>query len=112
MVDAATPVQFSTVNYVKDNKSYSATKQNDIVTIKDNNGGIRQLPLADFMQNELPNAQNITLEKVPEKDTVEISTKKSEEAKADNSTNPQPVSQETPQQQEEPAVGKKLDVAA
>ena len=74
MADAIAPAQFSTINYIKDGEKISATKQGTTVTLVGDKNGTRQMPLQDFVQNELPNAKDIKLEKSPEQDTVEIGT--------------------------------------
>jgi hypothetical protein len=72
MVDAVTPAQFSTINYTKDGEKISATKQGSTVTLVGDKNGTRQMPLDDFVKNELPNAKDIKLEKSPEQDTVQV----------------------------------------
>lgn len=74
MADAVAPAQFSTINYIKDGEKISATKQGTTVTLVGDKNGTRQMPLQDFVQNELPNAKDIKLENSPEQDTVEIGT--------------------------------------
>ena len=74
MVDAVAPAQFSTINYIKDGEKISATKQGSIVTLVGDKNGTRQMPLDDFVKNELPNAKDIKLEKSPEQDTVQLGT--------------------------------------
>ena len=74
MADAIAPAQFSVINYVKDGEKISATKQGTTVTLVGDKNGTRQMPIQDFVQNELPNAKDIKLEKSPEQDTVEIGT--------------------------------------
>ena len=72
MVDAVTPAQFSTINYIKDGEKISATKQGSTVTLVGDKNGTRQMPLDDFVKNELANAKDIKLEKSPEQDTVQL----------------------------------------
>jgi hypothetical protein len=72
MVDAVTPAQFSKINYTKDGEKISATKQGSTVTLVGDKNGTRQMPLDDFVKNELPNAKDIKLEKSPEQDTVQV----------------------------------------
>lgn len=74
MADAIAPAQFSVINYEKDGEKISATKQGTTVTLVGDKNGTRQMPIQDFVQNELPNAKDIKLEKSPEQDTVEIGT--------------------------------------
>lgn len=104
MVDAVqqAPIKpFTTIKYkTQDGENVTATKNNGIVTLSGDKKGVRQMPIDEFMKNELPKIA--PLEKTPAKDTVEISTKKPEaEVKAD-----------AKDESKEPAVGKKLDVAA
>lgn len=105
MVDAVAPAQFSTINYVKDGEKISATKQGSTVTLVGDKNGTRQMPIQDFVQNELPNAKDIKLENSPEQDTVLIgsSTKQIWDKTSDV------IKEAIP---EEPKVGQKLDVAA
>ncbi|MBR1424013.1 hypothetical protein IJ579_00445 [bacterium] len=78
---AGKPVQpFKTLRYVtKDGESCIATKNNGVVTIQGDKNGIRQMPLNDFMQNEL--LQNVeplgaqALERTPQQDTVSFAGK-------------------------------------
>ena len=74
MADAIAPAQFSVINYEKDGEKISATKQGTTVTLVGDKNGTRQMPIQDFVQNELPNAKDIKLEKSPEQDTVKIGT--------------------------------------
>lgn len=131
-IKAAAPQQlpqFTTVKYTtKDGENISATKKDGIVTLNGDKNGVRQMPVDEFMKNELPNnVKNIKLEKNPEKDTVEISKPTAEAPKADKKDDVKapiapeqaPVAKEAalanakidePAKQSE--VGKKLDVAA
>lgn len=129
MVDAVqqqAPIKpFTTISYkTKDGENVTATKNNGIVTLSGDKKGVRQMPIDEFMKNELPKIA--PLEKTPAKDTVEISAKKPEaEAKADKAEAPKeakptdktdkaPAEAKTDAKAEgkEPEVGKKLDVAA
>ncbi len=129
MVDAVqqqAPIKpFTTISYkTKDGENVTATKNNGVVTLSGDKNGVRQMPIDDFMKNELPKIA--PLEKTPAKDTVEISAKKPEaEAKADKAEAPKevkptdktdkaPADAKTDAKAEgkEPEVGKKLDVAA
>lgn len=129
-INAAAPQQlpqFTTVKYTtKDGENISATKKDGVVTLNGDKNGVRQMPVDEFMKNELPNnVKNIKLEKTPEKDTVEISKPAGEAPKADKKEDVKaleqaPVAKEAApadaKAAEEPAkqpeVGKKLDVAA
>lgn len=132
MVDAVqqqAPIKpFTTISYkTKDGENVTATKNNGIVTLSGDKNGVRQMPIDDFMKNELPKIA--PLEKTPAKDTVEISTKKPEaEVKADKAdkadkaeapkdAKPADKTDKAPAEEakadsKEPVVGKKLDVAA
>lgn len=106
MVDAAqaTMPKFTTINYTdKNGKALAATKQGNTVTIVNTKDpkDVKQMELQDFLQNELPKMKNISLEKVPAKDTVEIGKKATDAAPADA---PKPKNNATGD--------KKLDVAA
>ena len=103
MVDAVAPAQFSTINYIKDGEKIAATKQGSTVTLVGDKNGTRQMPLDDFVKNELPNAKDIKLEKTPEQDTVEIGTSTKQ---IENKTNDAPATEETQKTTED----KKLDV--
>ena len=86
MVDAVqqAPIKpFTTIKYkTQDGENVTATKNNGIVTLSGDKKGVRQMPIDEFMKNELPKIA--PLEKTPAKDTVEISTKKPEaEVKTD-----------------------------
>ena len=74
MVDAVAPAQFSTINYVKDGEKIAATKQGMTVTLVGDKNGTRQMPMEEFVKNELPKAKDIKLENSPEQDTVQIGT--------------------------------------
>lgn len=74
MVESVAPAQFSTINYVKDGEKISATKQGTTVTLVGDKNGTRQMPIQEFVQNELPKAKDIKLENSPEQDTVLIGT--------------------------------------
>lgn len=132
-INAAAPQQlpqFTTVKYTtKDGENISATKKDGIVTLNGDKNGVRQMPVDEFMKNELPNnVKNIKLEKTPEKDTVEISKPAGEAPKADKKEDVKapvapeqaPVAKEaapadakaTDEPAKQPEVGKKLDVAA
>lgn len=96
---------FTTVNYTtKDGEHISATKNNGIVTLVGDKNGTRQMPLEDFMKEF---AENIpTLERTPEKDTVELSNTAVEtvaQAPVATAETKVPTAQE---------VGKKLDISA
>lgn len=134
MVDAVqqAPIKpFTTIKYkTQDGENVTATKNNGIVTLSGDKKGVRQMPIDEFMKNELPKIA--PLEKTPAKDTVEISTKKPEaevktdkadkadkaeapkDAKATDKTDKAPaeVKIDAKNEAKEPAVGKKLDVAA
>lgn len=105
MADTIAPVQFSTINYVKDGEKISATKQGTTVTLIGDKNGTRQMPLQDFMQKELPNAKDIKLENSPEQDTVLIGSSKKQMWDKTSDV----IKEAVP---EEPKVGQKLDVAA
>jgi hypothetical protein len=107
MVDSVSSLKhFTTVQYTtKDGEHISATKNNGIVTLVGDKNGTRQMPLDDFMKNELVN--NVKpLERTPEKDTVEISKA------ADKAPKAAPAETPAVAAKAEPEVGKKLDVAA
>ena len=127
MVDAVqqAPIKpFTTIKYkTQDGENVTATKNNGIVTLSGDKKGVRQMPI----ENELPKIA--PLEKTPAKDTVEISTKKPEaEVKTDKADKaeapkdakpadktdkaPAEVKADAKDESKEPAVGKKLDVAA
>lgn len=113
MVDAVqqAPIKpFTTIKYkTQDGENVTATKNNGIVTLSGDKKGVRQMPIDEFMKNELPKIA--PLEKTPAKDTVEISTKKPEaEVKTDKA--PAEVKIDAKNEVKEPVVGKKLDVAA
>lgn len=131
MVDAVqqAPIKpFTTIKYkTQDGENVTATKNNGIVTLSGDKKGVRQMPIDEFMKNELPKIA--PLEKTPAKDTVEISTKKPEaEVKTDKADKaeapkdakpadktdkaPAEVKADAKNESKEPAVGKKLDVAA
>lgn len=131
MVDAVqqAPIKpFTTIKYkTQDGENVTATKNNGVVTLSGDKNGVRQMPIEDFMKNELPKIA--PLEKTPEKDTVEISTKKADDtAKADNADKAEKAdapkdakpadktdkapAEEAKADSKEPVVGKKLDVAA
>ena len=110
MVDSVSAVkpmpQFTTIKYTtKDGENITATKKDGVVTLSGDKNGVRQMPLEDFVKNELvENLQNIKLENTPVADTVDISTKSAPiEA---------PKTIEAPKDDNKDAVGKKLDVAA
>lgn len=131
MVDAVqqAPIKpFTTIKYkTQDGENVTATKNNGVVTLSGDKNGVRQMPIEDFMKNELPKIA--PLEKTPEKDTVEISTKKADDTakadkadkteKADAPKDAKPAdktdkapAEEAKADSKEPVVGKKLDVAA
>ncbi len=127
MVDAVqqAPIKpFTTIKYkTQDGENVTATKNNGIVTLSGDKKGVRQMPIDEFMKNELPKIA--PLEKTPAKDTVEFSTNKPEVAKADKAEAPKEakpadktdkapaeVKADAKDESKEPAVGKKLDVAA
>ncbi len=89
MVEATAPLKpFTTIQYqTKDGEKISATKNNGVVTLVGDKNGTRQMPLDDFMKNELPNA--VPLEKTPEKDTVEISKPADTDKKAGYALKPE-----------------------
>ena len=103
MVDAVAPAQFSTINYIKDGEKISATKQGSTVTLVGDKNGTRQMPLDDFVKNELANAKDIKLEKSPEQDTVQLGTTTKQ---IENKTSDAPTTEETQKTTED----KKLDV--
>ena len=104
MTDPIAPVQFSTINYVKDGEKISATKQGTTVTLIGDKNGTRQMPLQDFMQKELPNAKDIKLEDTPAQDTVQLGKTKQIWDKTSNI-----IKDAVPEKSE---VGQKLDVVA
>ena len=98
--------QFTTIKYTtKDGENITATKKDGVVTLSGDKNGVRQMPLEDFVKNELvENLQNIKLENTPVADTVDISTKSAPiEA---------PAKSEALPEDNKPVVGQKLDVAA
>ena len=104
MADPIAPVQFSTINYVKDGEKISATKQGTTVTLIGDKNGARQMPLQDFMQKELPNAKDIKLENSPAQDTVQLGKTKQIWDKTSDI-----IKDAVPEKSE---VGQKLDVVA
>jgi hypothetical protein len=111
MVEAVSSLKpFTTVQYTtKDGEHISATKNNGIVTLVGDKNGTRQMPLEDFMKNELVN--NVKpLERTPEKDTVEIS--KPVEAKADVAKADAPKTDAPKADAPAPKEAKKLDLVA
>lgn len=134
MVDSINPAvkqplpTFTTVKYTtKDGENISATKKDGIVTLNGDKNGVRQMPVDEFMKNELPNnVKDLKLEKTPDKDTVEISkpaedsakTDKAEDTKAPVKPEQAPATKEPAEAEakdepaKQPEVGKKLDVAA
>lgn len=104
MADPIAPVQFSTINYVKDGEKISATKQGTTVTLVGDKNGTRQMPIQDFMQKELANAKDIKLENSPEQDTVQLGKTKQIWDKTSDV-----VKEAIPEKAE---VGQKLDVVA
>lgn len=80
MTETISPIQpFTTIKYTtKDGENITATKKDGIVTLNGDKNGIRQMPLEDFKKELLTNLPQTTLEKTPQKDTVEISTKTEE----------------------------------
>ena len=106
------PIQpFNTIKYTtKDGENISATKKDGVVTLVGDKNGVRQMPLEDFKKELAENLPQVKLEKVPEKDSVEISKKedkapvaKEEKASPAENKDNKPAT---------PEVGKKLDVAA
>ena len=78
---------------------FAAASTEGIVTLSGDKKGVRQMPIDEFMKNELPKIA--PLEKTPAKDTVEISTKKPEAEvktdKADKAEAPKMQNQQTKQ---------------
>lgn len=71
-VSAATPKQFTTIQYnTKDGETITATKKDGVVTLVGDKSGVRQMPIEDFKKELIANVPH--LEKTPAKDTVEIS---------------------------------------
>ncbi len=71
-VSAATPKQFSTVQYkTKEGETITATKKDGVVTLVGDKSGVRKMPIDDFKKELIANVPN--LEKAPAKDSVEIS---------------------------------------
>ncbi len=104
MVDAVAAQQplkpFTEIKYMtKEGETISATKNNGIVTLNGDKNGIRQMPLDQFLTQELPNA--VPLVRTPEKDTVEIGGKVVDEPKYAAAS-----------AEQKPEAGTKLDVAA
>ncbi len=100
---------FTTIKYVtKEGENATATKNNGIVTINGDKNGVRQMPLDDFIKNELPNVKS--LENSPAADTVEISAKPAEKEEAPKAQ--EAVNAQATEEEEKPEAGKKLDVAA
>lgn len=98
MTDAVSALpKFTTVKYTaKDGENITATKNNGVVTLVGEKSGVRQMPVEDFIKNELPKDGNkVILEKSPDSDTVIIKnkntdatseTKEKEEVKKENTT--------------------------
>ncbi len=112
---------FTTIQYEKNGEKLTATKNNGLVRITNEKGVTRQMPLREFLTTEL--SQIGPLEKSPEKDTVEISSKVADDKKAEaKPTEETTVSTAevkkaeaaaTPAAEEKTAeIGKKLNIAA
>ncbi len=98
MTDAVSALpKFTTVKYTaKDGENITATKNNGVVTLVGEKSGVRQMPVEEFIKNELPKDGNkVVLEKSPDSDTVIIKnkntdatseTKAKEEVKTENIT--------------------------
>ncbi len=101
--------KFTTVKYTSPSgEEMTATKNNGVVTVVGEKSGTRQMPVEDFIKNELPQIDGkVQLEKVPNSDVVVIkNTEKAQEkapiAKAENE----------PVKEAEVKEGKKLDAVA
>lgn len=72
--------KFTTVKYTaKDGENITATKNNGVVTLVGEKSGVRQMPVEEFIKNELPKDGNkVVLEKSPDSDTVIIKNKSPE----------------------------------
>lgn len=112
---------FTTIQYEKNGEKLTATKNNGLVTITNEKGATKQMPLREFLTTEL--SQIGPLEKSPEKDTVEISAKTEEDKKAEAKPAEQAPAATaevkkaeaaaTPAAEEKAAeIGKKLNIAA
>lgn len=100
--------KFTTVKYTtKDDENITATKKDGIVTLVGDKNGTRELPLDDFIKKELPNnLANIKLENTPKEENIKIPKN------AEITDKPLDLESETKQmiQNEEPEIGKKLDI--
>jgi len=112
---------FTTIQYEKNGEKLTATKNNGLVTITNEAGQTRQMPLREFLTTELSKIG--PLEKSPEKDTVEITAKAPEDKKAEaKPAENTPVTKTDVKKAEDAAkpaaeekaaeIGKKLDIAA
>jgi hypothetical protein len=96
-VQLAKPAAFTTVKYTtKDGENVTATKKDGVVTLNGDKNGVRQMPLDDFVKNEL--SQNVK----------EIKT----EITTQNENKTETVVTKPIDKAKTPVVGSKLDVVA